>query len=143
MHFKVLPETITSEASWVRETLGPRHTAGLGGDLEMRVAMPTGLNKNKPNTNSKPQHPPHPTTQSLTTHTLTTHTLTTHTLTTHQPHNTTYHTTIQHNTYQPRVYKITLPGHPALFVTHPSHGSPDMLTKLCLPKELLRAITDT
>ena len=69
MHFKVLPETITSEASWVRETLGPRHTAGLGGDLEMRVAMPIGLNKNKPNTNSKPQHPPHPTTHSLTTHT--------------------------------------------------------------------------
>ena len=60
MHFKVLPETITSEASWVRETLGPRHTAGLGGDLEMRVAMPIGLNKNKPNTNSKPQHSPHP-----------------------------------------------------------------------------------
>ena len=92
MHFKVLPETITSEASWVRETLGPRHTAGLGGDLEMRVAMPIGLNKNKPNTNSKPQHPPHPTT---------------HSLTTNQPHTTAHHTTTQHNTYQPRVYKIT------------------------------------
>ena len=97
MHFKVLPETITSEASWVRETLGPRHTAGLGGDLEMRVAMPTGLNKNKPNTNSKPQHPPHPTTQSLTTHTLTTHTHNTHTHNTTTPqHNIPHHYTTQY-----------------------------------------------
>ena len=131
MHFKVLPKTITSEASWVRGTLGPRHTAGLGGDLEMRVAMPTGLNKNKPNTNSKPQHSPHHATHSHTTHT-------------HSQHinHTTYHYTIQHNTYQPRVYQIILSEHPALFVTRPP-WLPDMLTKLCPPRELLRAITDT
>ena len=133
MHFKGLPETITSEASWVRETLGPRHTAGLGGDLEMRVAMPIGLNKNKPYTNSKPQHPPHPTTHSLTIHT-------------HSQHinPTTQHTTPLYNTIHTNLgctklfFLNTLPC-----LSPDPPWLPDMLTKLCPPRELLRAITDT